>query len=242
MPRHWSGEGWRRVLQERGLRFTDVADVYGDVVRVDREVTIDAWSLPASRAQGYAEIASRLTQNVTLVFSRERFGRLVPPGKPGWLAFFRRNWPRFAYYVGVILILGLAGRFGPTKFIGSSTDGADVDMRPLIGSSPAPSVLPGSGVDSNGALEYCVRGVADSGGFYLESSCSVPARVRVIPSATEGPTEVEVAPLEKHYIHSLHVTGLGLAVDVAACPVAERIVERDTGEPWTRAGTAYKCE
>ena len=243
MPRRWRGEGWRRVSQERGLRFTDAASLEGEVVTVDREVVIDAWSLPGSKAPGYADIASQLTKNVTLVFARERFGRLVPPGRPGWLAFCRRNWPRFAYYVGVILILGLAGRFGPTRFIGGSTqDGADVDVRPLIGSSPAPSVLPGSGADSNGALEYCIRGVADSGGFYLESSCSVPARVRVIPSRTASPTEVEVAPLEKQYLYSLHVTGLGLDVDIAACPVAERIVERDTGEPWTRAGTAYTCQ
>ena len=52
---------------------------------------------------------------------------------------------------------------------------------------------------------------------------------------------MEVAPLEKHYLYSLHVTGLGLDVDIAACPAAEKIIERDTGEPWTRSGTAYTC-
>jgi transglutaminase-like putative cysteine protease len=242
MPRRWPGDGWRHVLEEPGLRFTDAAALDGNVVTVDREVVIDAWSLVGRRAQGYADIASQLAKNVTFVVARERFGRLVPPGKSGWLAFSRRNWPRFAYYFGVLLVLGVAGKFGSAQFTGGAAENdSAVDMRPLLGASTAPTLLPGTGPDSNAALEYCIRGVADSGGFYLQSSCSVPARVRVIPSRTEGPIEVEVAPLEKHYLYSLHVTGLGLDVDIAACPAAEKIIERDTGEPWTRSGTAYTC-
>jgi hypothetical protein len=79
MPCRWAGGGWHNVHDAPGVRYVDRLEVEGKTIVHSKELTVDAWSLPALHARDYAKVAGALAENVTSIHARERFGKLRPP-------------------------------------------------------------------------------------------------------------------------------------------------------------------
>ena len=78
MPRRWLGQGWNQVLAETGMRFTSNLDVSKRTVVLNRQLTLDTWSIPADQADAYLRVVAKANLNLTKLFARARLGRIVP--------------------------------------------------------------------------------------------------------------------------------------------------------------------
>jgi len=103
--RTWHGKGWDRLLQERGLRFTNELKIGRRVIDHTKELVVDAWSVPAAHASGYGWVAGKVRENVVTLFARERFGRIAPPGISMAQLYF---WMLFAWCCFIVIVSLLA--------------------------------------------------------------------------------------------------------------------------------------
>jgi hypothetical protein len=78
MPSSWQGGGWSNRLEASGVTYTDRFRIDGRSIIESRELTIDAWSIPAREAEAYNEIAKKLQADILTIWARERFGRIRP--------------------------------------------------------------------------------------------------------------------------------------------------------------------
>lgn len=78
MPCKWMGSGWYHEYQEPGMEYTSVLGVEDRTVRGSKELTIDAWLMPAAQIAAYTRVAGMLRENVINISAREHFGKLRP--------------------------------------------------------------------------------------------------------------------------------------------------------------------
>ncbi len=86
MPRQWRGQGWSRVTDEAGIRYTTELLVAADTIIATRVLTVGCWSVPAAQAQGYSRLVAEVKQNSTLLYARVVFGKIRPYVRRNWLA------------------------------------------------------------------------------------------------------------------------------------------------------------
>jgi hypothetical protein len=234
MPRRWRGTGWSDVLDEPGIRFSSELLVEKDLLSLGKVLTIDTWSVTAARAEGYAEVASRVMRNLTTLWARERFGKLIPPVS-GLRALARRSVQPLAYAVWVLCVVGV--------LVECNHWSADpLAAGSLVYPTTAPRVVDHPGLtvyDSDPPLGYCVRNASNEIGLYFESSCSEMVRLKVAYSTLEDPEEVILAPGAKHYVRFRRLSAPALVVGFAACPFPDQIVGSVGGEPWTGRDSSF---
>jgi len=78
MPRRWSGKGWNSVLNAAGIRYSNALIISKREVRLERELLISDWSLPASQAGAYQELVAKVRENWVTIFGRVVLGRIGP--------------------------------------------------------------------------------------------------------------------------------------------------------------------
>lgn len=93
MPRRWWGKGWRKVVDEPGMRFTSHLKIAGRTVVFDRELEINGWSIAADQADTYMRVVAKANLNVVKLFARVRLGRIGPPNNP-WRWLLASRWRR----------------------------------------------------------------------------------------------------------------------------------------------------
>jgi hypothetical protein len=76
MPRNWHGEGWRHEYEAPGVRYTHRLDITGQKITSDKELVVEAWSVPATKADDYNRLAGKLSENLLTIWARERFGKI----------------------------------------------------------------------------------------------------------------------------------------------------------------------
>jgi len=78
MPRNWQGEGWLRRFEASCVKYVDSFQINGRTITDSRELTIDAWTLPAKEAEEYSDVAKKLQEDLLVIWARERFGKVGP--------------------------------------------------------------------------------------------------------------------------------------------------------------------
>ncbi|UPJ49168.1 DUF3857 and transglutaminase domain-containing protein [Bradyrhizobium sp. 200] len=78
MPRSWQGDGWLRRFEASCVRYADRFSIDGRIVTDSRELTIDAWKLPAEETEEYNNVARNLQEDVLIIWARERLGKIRP--------------------------------------------------------------------------------------------------------------------------------------------------------------------
>jgi hypothetical protein len=84
MPRKWPGEGWHHEQEAPGLGFSDRVVIEGRTIIGSRELTVEAWSLPAQEATAYGDVTAKLHESVLFIWARERFGKIRSVTGPAW--------------------------------------------------------------------------------------------------------------------------------------------------------------
>ena len=107
MPGSWKGDGWLRRFEASCVQYSDSFRVDGRTITNSRELTVDAWTLPAKEAEGYNGVARKLQEDLLIIWARERFGKIRPwIGIKGRLFNGIRNvW--HAIWIAWLLIIGL---------------------------------------------------------------------------------------------------------------------------------------
>jgi hypothetical protein len=78
MPRSWQGEGWLHRFEASRVMYADRFQIDGRTITDSRELTVDAWTLPAGEAEAYSNVAKKLQEDLLVIWARERFGKIVP--------------------------------------------------------------------------------------------------------------------------------------------------------------------
>ena len=105
MPWRWSGSGWDRKYREQGLSFTSRLAVKAKTISCAKELVIDAWSMPAGKADAYRTVANKIRENLVTIGASEWFGRLRPAR--WWRRSLGFVWLLFVLaYILYILVLG----------------------------------------------------------------------------------------------------------------------------------------
>lgn len=78
MPSMWVGSGWHHVREAAGLKFVNSLRVEGRTMTNSKELVVPAWSLPASEAGAYGDIAKGLRENLLMIEASALFGRIIP--------------------------------------------------------------------------------------------------------------------------------------------------------------------
>ncbi len=107
MPRRWWGKGWEQVLDAPGLRFTSHLKMTGREVAIERELIVGAWSIAADQTDVYLGVVTKASQNVTQLFARVEFGRIVCPNNP-WRRLLASRWRRAALLAIIFMIYLIA--------------------------------------------------------------------------------------------------------------------------------------
>lgn len=97
MPCLWSGNGWSRVLRERGLTFINLLTIEDRSVRVSRELMISAMAIGAEHAPPYNEFVGKLREGTITLYSGTSFGK-IRPRVGTFLRTHRLGW-RFALFL-----------------------------------------------------------------------------------------------------------------------------------------------
>ena len=105
MPWRWSGSGWDQKFREQGLSFTSRLTVKAKTISCAKELVIDAWSMPAGKADAYRTVANKIRENLVTIGASEWFGRLRPAR--WWRRSLGFVWLLFVLaYILYILVLG----------------------------------------------------------------------------------------------------------------------------------------
>jgi hypothetical protein len=78
IPCRWSGTGWNRAFQATGVHFASNVQVEDRMIRLSRDLTVDAWMTPAAESASYCEIVTKMRENAVAIHSRPVFGRIRP--------------------------------------------------------------------------------------------------------------------------------------------------------------------
>jgi transglutaminase-like putative cysteine protease len=84
MPRRWRGTPWQHEVGAPGVSFRSGISIEGGTILDSRELSIDAWSLPARHADAYREVVRRIGENRLDIVARERFGSIRPLARRWW--------------------------------------------------------------------------------------------------------------------------------------------------------------
>lgn len=108
LPRKWPGTGWWHDLETPGLRFVNRLKIDGKIMGNSKELSITAWSLPAAQASAYSDVVDKLRENILIIWSRERFGKIRPmlaaqPGISARLAAAMSGGFRVAWIIFILL-------------------------------------------------------------------------------------------------------------------------------------------
>ena len=79
MPRSWPGQGWEHRYQAPGVNFINRLEFSGRTIIGFKELHINAWTMPASRAGDYGDVAKKLHENLLKIWAKERFGNICSP-------------------------------------------------------------------------------------------------------------------------------------------------------------------
>jgi len=78
MPRRWYGKGWNSVMNAAGIRYSNALIIAKREVRLERELLISRWCLPAAEAGAYQELVAKVRENWVTIFGRVGLGRIGP--------------------------------------------------------------------------------------------------------------------------------------------------------------------
>jgi hypothetical protein len=262
MPCEWRGTGFRQPFNDAGIRFTNELTVQPREVVLERDVELDAWSVPPDKADFYAQIADGVRRNVVTLWARAdldgNIGPTVTTGAAGGAGSSgsQRKSPSY----GWAALLLIAPLFGLLRLVGSSVETNSTAESAVV----TPLVSPGSNLLDQGShssfvtapevhvssfdrltdtpLDRCIETGRDSIGPYLHSDCNVSAKVRVARPYGGDPWEGMISPGGKAYVYFLEMFGSDTDGAVAACPSLDQIVESSSGLPWTRRGVGFKCQ
>jgi transglutaminase-like putative cysteine protease len=78
MPRRWYGKGWNSVMNAAGIRYSNALIIAKREVRLERELLISRWCLPAAEAGAYQELVAKVRDNWVTIFGRVGLGRIGP--------------------------------------------------------------------------------------------------------------------------------------------------------------------
>jgi hypothetical protein len=82
MPCEWHGEGWEYDQRVFGMRYTDRLNVDGLFIKSTKDLTINAWSIPAGHADDYRSIAGKIRENSLSIWAREERGKIKSLAAP----------------------------------------------------------------------------------------------------------------------------------------------------------------
>jgi hypothetical protein len=103
MPTRWAGKGWHQDVNEAGLQFINDLELGGREVVLERKLIIGTASMASNQSDAYLRVVTKANQNVTQLFGRVAFGRIVSPITP-WRRLMTSQWRR-AIVTGIAIIL-----------------------------------------------------------------------------------------------------------------------------------------
>jgi transglutaminase-like putative cysteine protease len=104
MPRHWSGRGWHHLIDETGFRLASNLEISDRTVLVERQLSINDWSVPAAEADSYVRAVTMANQNLVRLYARVQFGYIVSPTNL-LLRLLANRWGRLLLIIIVIAII-----------------------------------------------------------------------------------------------------------------------------------------